>query len=49
MIWPYILACLASIAILMIGGEPDSNLKRLDVVLMLICFAAAVIVHLLLR
>jgi hypothetical protein len=49
MIWPYILACLASITTLMIGGESDSNLKRLDVVLMPVYFAAAVIVHLLRR
>ena len=47
MTWPYILAAVASIVVLMLGGEPDSSLKRQDWAFMAIAFTVAAIVHML--
>ena len=45
MTWPYILAAVASIVVLMLGGEPDSSLKRQDWAFMAIVFTIAATVH----
>jgi hypothetical protein len=45
MIWPYIVACLASVATLIIGNGPSDPIRVMDVVTIILYFMFAVIVH----